>query len=201
MDDYLWVAHDASLTVASTGLTIEAWVYYDQISSGCMTVARKGVSASTSQEYWLHKNIDPADSTHWAGPNWTVTSFSSVSAGMWIHYAGVYDPSSNEARTYFNGTLHSTSSGTGTPPSTGEAMHIGVDWDFACPMDGVIDELRLSSVARYNANFAPLPAFAADLDTMALYHFDENAGDIAYDSSGNGNHAQVFGALWTTESP
>jgi len=201
IDDYLWVAHDSSLTMAATGLTVEAWVFYDQISSGCMTVARKGISASATQEYWLHKNIDPADSTHWAGPNWSVTSFSAVSAGLWIHYAGVYDPSNNETRTYFNGTVHSTDAAGGTSPSTGEAMHIGVDWDFACPMDGVIDELRLSSVARYNANFVPTPAFVTDLDTMALYHFDENSGGTAYDSSGNGNHAQIFGASWTTESP
>ena len=38
--------------------------------------------------------------------------------------------------------------------------------------------------------------FAADADTMALYHCDETHGGPLVDSSGNGHHGQVMGALW-----
>jgi len=38
----------------------------------------------------------------------------------------------------------------------------------------------------------------ADANTAALWHFDENSGSIAYDSSGNGNNGTVHGATWTT---
>ena len=201
-DDYLAVAHDPTLVTPPTGLTVEAWVFYDQIGSGCMTIARKGLSTSTTQEYWLHKNISPADSTHWAGwGSWTVSSFSSVSGGSWIHYAGVWDPVAGEARTYFNGTFHTSSAASGAPSDTGEGMYIGIDWDLGCPMDGVIDELRISSISRYGSNFSPAIAFVADADTMALYHFDEYSGGVAYDVSGNGNDATLFGPAWTTESP
>jgi len=201
-DDYLTVPHDPSLTTPSTGLTVEAWVYYDQIASGCMTVARKGISGSAVQEYWLHKNISPADSTHWAGwGSWTVSSFSSVGPGTWIHYAGVYDPSTNQARTYFNGAFHTSSAANAPPSDTGELMYIGIDWDLGCPMDGVIDELRISSVPRYSSNFSPALAHVPDADTMALYHFDEYSGSTAWDVSGNGNHATLVGPTWTTESP
>ena len=53
---------------------------------------------------------------------------------------------------------------------------------------GWVDELRLSTVLRYNSSFTPPgQAFVADGNTAALYHFDEGSGDFIGDSS--------FGAL------
>jgi hypothetical protein len=43
--------------------------------------------------------------------------------------------------------------------------------------NGFFDELRLSSVVRYNSNFVrPQMAFDTDAITVALYHFDEGTG-------------------------
>ena len=64
---------------------------------------------------------------------------------------------------------------------------------------GLIDEVRFSKVVRYRGDFEPLPPegrFAADSDTLALYHFDEGTGAVAMDSSGNGLHGQVRSATW-----
>ncbi|MDW8053281.1 MAG: LamG domain-containing protein [Anaerolineae bacterium] len=50
---------------------------------------------------------------------------------------------------------------------------------------GWVDEVRLSSVVRYTANFAPPNApFTPDAHTVGLYHFDEGSGTIVLDSSG-----------------
>lgn len=50
---------------------------------------------------------------------------------------------------------------------------------------GWIDELRVSNVLRYDGDFVrPSTAFVPDSDTVALYHFDEGAGDVVADSSG-----------------
>src|SRR5262249_50785740 len=35
-----------------------------------------------------------------------------------------------------------------------------------------------------------------DANTMALYHFDEGAGDVLKDSSGNNHHGKIIGATW-----
>ena len=61
---------------------------------------------------------------------------------------------------------------------------------------GVIDEVRVSKVARYSTNFAPAPRFIPDAATIALYHFDEGQGDIVYDASLNGNHGLIQNATW-----
>ncbi|MFH1724442.1 MAG: LamG-like jellyroll fold domain-containing protein, partial [Elusimicrobiota bacterium] len=39
---------------------------------------------------------------------------------------------------------------------------------------------------------------AADAHTVALWHLNEGSGGVAYDASGNGNHATIYGAAWTT---
>lgn len=49
---------------------------------------------------------------------------------------------------------------------------------------GRIEEVRVSSTARYAKNFTPIKRFEPDADTLALYHFDEGAGEVLKDSSG-----------------
>ncbi len=51
--------------------------------------------------------------------------------------------------------------------------------------NGWVDELRLSTTLRYTSDFTPPRGpFAPDVDTAALYHFDEGMGDVVGDSSG-----------------
>ncbi len=60
------------------------------------------------------------------------------------------------------------------------------------PFAGYIDEIRISTVQRYNkakGDFPPQERFQPDADTVALWHFDEhNKVEIFRDSSGNGYH-------------
>jgi len=61
---------------------------------------------------------------------------------------------------------------------------------------GLIDEVRISSIARYTEDFTPQRRFEPDEHTMALYHFDEGTGDVLKDSSGNGHDGKIVGAKW-----
>lgn len=75
--------------------------------------------------------------------------------------------------------------------------------------NGSIDEVRLSNVIRYTANFAPPNApFVPDASTVALYHFDEGASNTINDSSGIGPSHGVrhfggspSGPAWVTDDP
>ncbi|MBL8096896.1 MAG: LamG domain-containing protein [Anaerolineales bacterium] len=50
---------------------------------------------------------------------------------------------------------------------------------------GLIDEVRLSNVLRYNGPFfRPSAPFSPDPATVALYHLDEGSGTLAADSAG-----------------
>jgi formylglycine-generating enzyme required for sulfatase activity len=62
--------------------------------------------------------------------------------------------------------------------------------------NGLIEEVRVSSSARYDKNFTPAARFEPDNDTLALYHMDEGEGDVLKDSSGNGHHGKIAGPKW-----
>lgn len=75
---------------------------------------------------------------------------------------------------------------------------------------GLIDEVHISNILRYNANFTrPTLPFLADTSTLGLYHFDEGSGTVAIDSSGQASptNGEVqyggtpAGPVWVTDTP
>jgi Leucine-rich repeat (LRR) protein len=63
--------------------------------------------------------------------------------------------------------------------------------------NGMAKGIRVSRVARYQGDYKPVERFAADADTLALYHCDDGEGEIVYDSSGNNHHGRMEGnARW-----
>ena len=70
-------------------------------------------------------------------------------------------------------------------------FHVGYFWGHFA---GYIDEVRVSTVARYNIakrGFTPRTKFENDAKTVALWHFDEPMGRRAFsDTSGNAYHLE-----------
>ena len=75
-------------------------------------------------------------------------------------------------------------------------LRIGCDGDGKKFFEGIIDQLRISRVARYNDNFAPVTSVESDDQTLALYNFDARQGDVLRDASGNGHDGKIVGAKW-----
>ena len=122
-----------------------------------------------------------------------------------IHIAGFWDGSSLQCfvdgvSNPINTTVSSDDNNSGNDPfMIGYGKIDGTDKSFA----GVIDEVRISSSARYplrTEDLEPLlrgNRFTSDKQTLALYHFDEGTGDVLHDSSGNGHDGRIVDALWT----
>jgi hypothetical protein len=196
---YVSVPPNATLDFTSSPFTVEAWVYFDQLVN-CMSIVRKGVTPS-DYNYWLHKNFAPEDSVLWASLSFSLDGLHAVTAGAWHHMAGVYAPAANTAVVYVDGQSRASATPFGTPQANGEELRIGIYGDTFCPMKGVIDEVRISTVARYTGTFSPQTVFTNDASTAAVWHFDEYSGSIAHDASGHGNDGTIHGAKWTTEHP
>ncbi|MAF10822.1 hypothetical protein CMK11_10250 [Candidatus Poribacteria bacterium] len=71
------------------------------------------------------------------------------------------------------------------------------------PFLGVIDEVRVSDVVRYPADFdVQTREFETDANTRVLWHFNEGAGIDIADDSGNGNDGELEGGpQWTSGAP
>lgn len=70
---------------------------------------------------------------------------------------------------------------------------------------GVLDELRFSNIVRYGNNYIPSVKLFDDINTVALYHFDEGQGIIVNDLaliSGNQSNGYInyggnpYGPIW-----
>ncbi|MBC8350585.1 MAG: protein kinase [Planctomycetes bacterium] len=127
-----------------------------------------------------------------------VSSNDPVETGRLIHIAGVFDGS--HAKLFVDGVLPDESLELQGHPKDSTPITIGANltrlYHAVNNFSGVIDEVRVSNVARYSENFTPALRFMPDDDTMALYHFDEGKGKIAHDVSGNGNHGLIQKAIW-----
>ena len=56
------------------------------------------------------------------------------------------------------------------------------------------DEVRLSNVPRYAADFKPARFFMRDKKTVALFHFDTDTEELFLDDSGNDHHGRPEGS-------
>ena len=127
------------------------------------------------------------------GINFTVAW--SPSINTWYHLAVVRE-TNNTTTVYIDGT----SIGNGTISGGSSSQHkveIGAFSPSTNEFDGYMDEIRISSVARFTSSFTPTTTeYTADGDTLALIHSNTTNGSTVFkndvgfgnDSSGNQNN-------------
>jgi len=125
-----------------------------------------------------------------------------------VHLAAVYNKDRGELRLFVNGKLNKALARFESAVRSGSPWHtiIGADPDhpqpqtFSCFFSGLIEQISFSKAARYADDFVPDRILQNDKNTLALYHFNEGEGTIAYDSSGKDHHADIEGAQWVKVS-
>jgi hypothetical protein len=107
-----------------------------------------------------------------------IRSRTRVPRDVWTHIAGVYD--GTNIRIYMNGVRTDTAAVDGVKVisnADGEIFIGRVQTMYDVTFDGVISDLRVSSIARYTTEtFVPPPIHAVDSSTLALWRLDEGAG-------------------------
>ncbi|MBL8056727.1 MAG: LamG domain-containing protein [Anaerolineales bacterium] len=161
-------------------LTVEAWVQ----PAGDNATGLLVVGADANQGWSLELDGgSPVFYIATAGGWQSGRHTARLSAGQWYHLAATY--AAGEIRLYVDGRgVRVTGLGTLTQ---GPALSLG-GLDGYPYFAGALDEVRLSRVIRYPADFTrPAAPFTPDADTLALWHFDEGSGQTASDASAAGN--------------
>jgi hypothetical protein len=216
MDDYVSVTDSSSLRSPSTEITIECWVKLGSASDQLQYIARKWYSSDGGWgSYALARNsanqILGTIQLKPQYPGWTTTV--SVPEGEWHHIAFVWKAQNYDAsdgKIFIDGTEvsvtfnpHSYSSGF-TIGYDNYPLYIGkkVNTAWADWYDGSLDEIRISNIVRYSADFTPqtIP-FSTDTNTVGLWHFDEGSGLTTSDASENSNTGNINGATWIGTPP
>ncbi len=182
-------------------LTIEAWVHLEanesagivfQGSYGRYSLYHTPADAKLKPHHWIFGHEFNSGCLN-------AISHEKVEFGRRYHIAAVWQK--HRPRLYIDGVLASADrDGYWTSRPSIRNAYIG-GWpqteDFIrSAFRGLIDELRISDVARYSEDFTPQDRFETDDDTLALYHFDEGEGDVLHDASGNDHHGTIVGAKW-----
>jgi len=108
-----------------------------------------------------------------------------ISSGQWYHIAAQTDRA-GRGRIFVNGR-NVTAGGAAAvpmPASYGGTVNIGASHNRPGYTGVIVDEVRISSIARYSADFPVTTApYTADEHTLGLWHCDEGAGTVARDES------------------
>jgi len=194
VDDYLYTTASADFLYPTGEYTAEAWVRWS------------GTGSTTWQYILSHGQSDVifrlgVESGQLAYATDGVVLTTSMPLDEWVHVAAVYDGSIG--RLFVDGGLMAMGAATSPNSAAPEAtLYIGDDASgvTSAPWDGWIDEVHISSAARYTTTFNPDVYTEPDADTVALWHFDEAAGVYALDSSSNGHDAILDGPTWSADS-
>ena len=116
-----------------------------------------------------------------------------------VMLAGVYD--GQQLRFYLNGQrqLLAPPVRGRHQPGAGLLVIGGAPGSGEVPKDlfhGTIEQVRISFVARYAANYAARGRLEKDKLTQLLFHLDEGEGAVAHDSSGHKRHGKIVDAEW-----
>ncbi len=179
-----------AIPLADGPFTIETWVRPTNLAG------RRGLLAKTeSSEYGIFaSDWMPTFYLHVDGAYTEVMSNSPLDADVWQHVAGVFDGA--EIRLYVDGMLVGRADARGTRTRNTHPLVVGGDVDgqgrsISC-IDGSMDDVRLSTVARYAGDAVEPPtSMVADDDTRLLLRFDAVLGPFAADRSGREAHATL----------
>ncbi|MBL8733711.1 MAG: LamG domain-containing protein [Planctomycetes bacterium] len=213
VDGYLEVPYSPQV-VPQSGITIEAWITYDDatLPSGWRypTIVRQGLSVGGSEDYFLRINADNSNLKilRWkvvtsngvaVTCNWT---FTAGALSTWTHVAATYDGTA--ANLFVNGNQVATAAGNGLPIRDvgNEVFRIGKGSDVATPIEvwnGEIDEVRLWSFARTQADIQA--TMNQQLIGVPGYVSTWNLDGHPLDTSAAGLHATLNGTVVYNPNP
>ena len=140
VNDYVSVA-DANSLDLTTGMTLEAWVQLDTVSSWRQVVLKE---APGDLAYSLYANTTsnrPQTDISASGGYKSAGVGPALTAGTWTHLALTYDNA--QLRLYKNGALVAQTAATGAIQASTLPLRIGGNTIWGEYTDGRIDEVRV----------------------------------------------------------
>ena len=114
----------------------------------------------------------------------------------WQHLAATYDGSM--LRLYVDGVEVDAQPATGAMSGSAGVLRFGGNAVYEEWYAGLIDDIRIYARPLASSEIAALMSSSPPTDAMvASYAFDEGAGEVAADGSGNGLNGTLRGASWT----
>jgi hypothetical protein len=176
----------------SGAMTLEAWIRITEPSTAGQEDCRTLLGKNWRQSYWVgycYGGAAPVLRSYTAGYSpGGGAAYSAFDAGVlpigtWAHVAVTTDGSTRKH--YVNGLLVGTRTGDVAPRSSATELQIGSDQEWGYRPDAEIDEVRIWSVARTQAEIlagmkAPVPT--AQTGLLSVFPLDGSGEDLVGDA-------------------
>ena len=200
-NDSVYVAKSSSLNIATTGLTVSAWVYRNANQQGFVSVLSRQQGTSYYERFYLgFENGNYRWLVNTTSGYSDLTVGGAAPLGQWLHLVGTFD--GTDVKLYVNGALQFSSPHSGTLPTDTSGLTIGANYNDAAHtaqevFNGKIDEVNVYGQALTSQDVATL--YQTKSGPIVRLALDEGGGTTAADSSGNGNSGTLQnGASWTS---
>jgi hypothetical protein len=146
VDDHVRVADSSSLDLGGTG-TVEAWVKLDSLDRWQAVVAKGDANLDQAHNY----AIEVTNANRWVcilgngASRILLTSSTAPRAGRYYHVACTWDGTT--ARLYIDGVPNVSAAQLVTPAPNTSPLYIGQFGGDTDRLDGIVDEVRISSRA------------------------------------------------------
>jgi glucose/arabinose dehydrogenase len=197
-------AVDASPSLGSftDALTVAAWVNRSSLQAKWRSVVSRQHTTTSADQFLLgFFDGEPRFLVNTADGGNQRVGAGTAPVGEWVHLAGVYDGAT--MRLYVNGVERASMAKTGAIAASTRPVLIGGGANGTGPLAatenvaGGIDEARIYAQALTPSEIAALADPNPGPEATLSLGFDEGAGRVAADDSGNGNDADLLnGASW-----
>jgi len=180
--DLLEIGSDADLQYGFSTYTLEAWVHLTA-NGRKQYIINKGNTAATAFGLYLET------SNKLTGQHGTTvfTATTVLSTGTWYHVMMSRD-SANQNRLFVNGVLEATTTASANVTNSDNLTIGGYSGTSNLSLRGYLDEIRVSTVARYTNSFTvPTASYNSDVSTTILIHADGADGSINITDDGLGS--------------
>lgn len=200
----------------TTSWTLEAWVYPRASGNGTDQdiVSKWNGAPDASYIMQIDRTGVLRVVTNNGSTQTIALSNASLTNNTWHHVAATFEGNnqSGTLKLYVNGVLDRTVANALTPINSTQPLAFGREGNCGCgALDGIIDEVRLWNLVRSNAQIADnrnVVLAGTESGLVGLWRFEEGSGDVAFDSSGRGNHgrlgtttgADAWDPKWTTNA-
>jgi hypothetical protein len=137
---FLTTSNAAALELTGSPGTISAWIYPKALGAG----SRVCSAGSTNEGYQFA--LGASNTFRFATSGVYVYSTNTVSSNVWQQIAATWDGAN--ARLYLQGASAGTGALAAYPPNNGSIFNIGVSSGGISFFNGVVDEVRISNLAR-----------------------------------------------------
>ena len=146
-NDYVDCGNHTSLDITGP-LTVEAWALFTQGELRNRIVAKDATGIPGKFIFWQDATGDLTFQVFNSLDSWCLASTPISPDGSWMHVVGVFDTIDQRVRLYKDGIEVDSVICPGSLKSNTEAVTLGSSANYMDNFNGMLDEVRISSVAR-----------------------------------------------------